>query len=142
MTREEFNTYLQSIGGLVNGWKSNVPPITDCYFMEHSSGWYEMEKQLIEDLIKLGWNKEVCQIKEKFGGLRFYINEGSKEIHDRITQAESESYKICEICGSREHIGTTSGWITTMCEPCAIKEFKNKPEPKDFNRFWTKKHIK
>lgn len=138
MTREEFNTYLESISGLVNGWKSNVPPITDCYFMEHGSGWYEMEKQLIEDLIKLGWNKEVCQIKEKFGGLRFYINDGSKEIHDRIEQAESESYKICEECGTREEIGKTRGWITTCCESCATKLFKNKPEPKDFTKFWTK----
>jgi hypothetical protein len=139
MTREEFNTYLTSIGGLVNGWKTNVPPITNCGFMQHGDGWFRLEQLLIEDLIKLGWNKEVCQIKEKFGGLRFYINEGSDEIFERIQQAESESYEICEICGSKDDIGRTSGWITTMCEPCATKEFKNKPEPKDFNRFWTKK---
>lgn len=138
MTREEFNTYLQSIGGLVNGWRTNVPPITDCSFMQHGDGWFRLEQLLIEDLIKLGWNKEVTQIKEKFGGLRFYINYGSDEIFKRIDQAESESYKTCEICGSKDDIGKTSGWITTMCEPCATNEFKNKSEPKDFNRFWTK----
>jgi hypothetical protein len=138
MTREEFNTYLKSIGGLVNGWKINVPPIVDGYFMQHGTGWYELEKNLIEDLIKLGWNKEVCQVKEKFGGLRFYINDGSDEIFKRIDQAESESYKTCEICGSKEEIGRTRGWITTCCEPCAIKIFENKLEPKDFITFWAK----
>lgn len=138
MTREEFNIYLESIGGLTNGWKLNASTITDCYFMEHNSGWYELEKQLIEDLIKLGWNKEICQIKEKFGGLRFYINEGSCEIHDRISQAESESYKTCEGCGTKEEIGRTIGWITTCCLPCALEIFKNEPEPKDFTKFWIK----
>lgn len=138
MTREEFNTYLESIGGLVNGWKSQAPPIVDGYFMQHETGWYELEKHLIEDLIKLGWNKEVCQVKEKFGGLRFYINEGSDEIHKRIQQAESESYKTCESCGTKEGVGRTNGWITTCCEPCAIKIFENKSEPKDFTKFWIK----
>jgi hypothetical protein len=123
---------------LVNGWKINVPPIVDGYFMQHGTGWYELEKNLIEDLIKLGWNKEVCQVKEKFGGLRFYINDGSDEIFKRIDQAESESYKTCEICGSKEEIGRTRGWITTCCEPCAIKIFENKLEPKDFITFWAK----
>jgi len=138
MTREEFNTYLESIGGLVNGWKTQAPPITDSYFMQHDAGWYELEKHLIEDLIKLGWNKEVCQIKEKFGGLRFYINEGSDEIFKRIQQAESESYETCEGCGTKEEIGKTKGWITTCCQSCAIKIFENKSEPKDFTMFWTK----
>ena len=138
MTQEEFNTYLKSIGGLVHGYKSSAPPIIDCGFMAHGAGWYKLERDLIEDLIKLGWNKEICQIKEKFGGLRFYINEGSDEIFKRIQEAEAESYETCEVCGSKEHIGRTSGWITTMCEPCAINEFKNKSEPKDYNKFWTK----
>jgi glycogen synthase len=95
MTREEFNTYLKSIGGLVNGWKINVPPIVDGYFMQHGTGWYELEKNLIEDLIKLGWNKEVCQVKEKFGGLRFYINDGSDEIFKRSCAKSRYNYITC-----------------------------------------------
>jgi hypothetical protein len=64
----------------------------------------------------LGWNKEVIQVKEKFGGLRFYINEGTDEIHQRIGQAELESMKTCEITGKLGKIRTDIGWHRTLCD--------------------------
>lgn len=115
MSKEEMNEFLESIGGLENGFHSDKPPITDCEFFSVSSGWYPLIKKLIEDLIKLGWNKQVCQVKEKFGGLRFYINEGSKEIHDRISEAEKLSYKTCEMCGEEGELRTKIRWFTTLC---------------------------
>jgi len=73
-------------------------------------------KSLINDLTELGWNKETTQVKEKFGGLRFYINAGSDEIHERIIQAEKESYKVCEKCGEDGEIRTDIGWYSTLCD--------------------------
>ena len=84
MTKEEMNQFLESIGGLENGFYTDRPPIMDANFFDISEGWYPLVKELIEDLVTLGWDKEVCQVKEKFGGLRFYINGGSDEIYKKI----------------------------------------------------------
>jgi len=116
MSEEEFNEYLESIGGLENGFYSDKPPIKSVNFFEVNEGWYPLVKELIEDLIQLGWNKQVCQVKEKFGGLRFYINEGSNEIHNRISKAEKDSYEICEVTGNPGKLRTDIGWYTTLCE--------------------------
>jgi hypothetical protein len=72
-------------------------------------------KDLITDLIELGWNKEVCQVKEKFGGLSFYINDATDEVHNRIIEAGNLSYKTCETCGEEGKLRTDIGWHTTYC---------------------------
>ena len=74
MTEEEMNEYLESIGGLENGFYPDGDPIKDSGFFECGNGWYPLIKDLITDLIELGWDKQTCQVKEKFGALRFYIN--------------------------------------------------------------------
>jgi hypothetical protein len=111
---KELNEYLISIGGLTNVFSGNK--ITDTDFFVVGSGWNLIIKNLIQDLIKLGWNKEVIQVKEKFGGLRFYINEGTDEIHQRIGEAELESMKTCEITGKLGKLRTDIGWYRTLCD--------------------------
>lgn len=61
----------------------------------------------------------ITQIKEKFGGLRFYYSGGDDTTYGMVSLAESLSYKICEKCGTTINIGQTSGWITTLCKECA-----------------------
>ena len=92
MDRNEMDQYLVSIGGLENGFFTDREPIVDSGFFGVNQGWFPIIKSLIDDLIKLGWDKQITQVKEKFGGLRFYINSGSAEIHERILQAETESW--------------------------------------------------
>lgn len=125
MTDEQMNMFLESIGGLENGYYSNRPPITSCGFFECGNGWFPLIKDLIVDLIELGWDKQICQVKEKFGGLRFYINEGSDEIYKRIARAEDDSYKICEVTGDVGELRTDIGWYRTLCEDEYLK-IKNK----------------
>lgn len=62
---------------------------------------------------------EAVQVKEKFGGLRFYTNISSNEQEAAISFAESLSYKICENCGTMQNIGQTKGWVSTLCKECA-----------------------
>ena len=116
MTREEMNGYLESIGGLENGMYSNKPKITSCDFFDVQVGWYPLIKNLIDELITLGWDKQVTQVKEKFGGLRFYINGGSDEIYDKITKAEKLSHETCELCGKKGELRTKIRWFTTLCD--------------------------
>lgn len=80
-------------------------------------GWYGIAKNLIQEAIEAGWNKEVCQVKEKFGGLRWYINGASKEVHDIISKYENMSYQTCEDCGSPGK-PRNGGWIKTLCDNC------------------------
>jgi hypothetical protein len=116
ITDEQMNEFLQSIGGLENGFYTDREPIKDCGFFYVGNGWFPLIKELIEDLIALGWNKQTCQVKEKFGSMRFYINEGSDEIFNRITKAERDSYEICETCGEKGELRKDLGWISTLCD--------------------------
>ena len=58
-----------------------------------------------------------AQVKEKFGGLRFYVDGADDEVRGMIEMAEGMSYKICEDCGNRGSIRKTD-WHRTMCDPC------------------------
>lgn len=54
------------------------------------------------------------QVKEKFGGLRFYYRGGDTFIEGIAAMAESMSYVTCEECGNPGK-PNTSGWIRTLC---------------------------
>lgn len=81
----------------------------------------------------------VKQIKEKFGGLRFYwelqepdICEGAWEgISDLVRATEGKSYSTCEVCG-KPGKPTKSGWIKVFCEEHAqmVKDGKSPWEDK------------
>lgn len=58
------------------------------------------------------------QMKEKFGGLRFYTNGGDDEIEGMIKMAEYMCDNTCEVCGTHENLGYTTGWISVRCETC------------------------
>jgi hypothetical protein len=116
MTDVEMDQFLESIGGLENGFFSDRPSIKSNGFLEISNGWFGLVKELIEDCIALGWDKQICQIKEKFGGLRFYINSGSDEIFNRISEAEDKSMEVCEVTGLPGKLRTDIRWYRTLCD--------------------------
>jgi hypothetical protein len=80
-------------------------------------GWHAIIAKLVDDLLALGWDGTVAQVKEKFGGLRFYVGRGSNAIFDRINQAEAESFQVCETCGAPGILRST-GWYKTRCDEC------------------------
>lgn len=55
------------------------------------------------------------QVKEKFGGLRFYYSGGDDYIDGVVAMAESMSYRTCEECGN-PGTSTSGGWIRVLCE--------------------------
>ena len=65
---------------------------------------------------------QIDQIKEKFGGLRFYWS-GVENLEDHAFidglehLAESMSFKLCEQCGAPGKCGNVpnNGWIQTLC---------------------------
>jgi len=89
-------------------------------------GWSKIVQRLIRDLFILGWDGQLHQIKEKFGGLRFYIGGGSDAIFERINKAENESFKVCESCGEPGKIWPEWYWMATHCEACNEKRKKER----------------
>lgn len=59
----------------------------------------------------------IAQIKEKFGGLRFYADGGDDHVHGMISFAESLSYNICENCWQKGE-SRAGGWVVTLCDEC------------------------
>jgi len=57
----------------------------------------------------------VAQIKEKFGGLRFYMNYHDDAVDALIEKAEIACDSICEVCGQP---GSKRGgaWIRNLCD--------------------------
>jgi hypothetical protein len=89
-------------------------------------GWFNILNQLCQNIqSRLDWHPEVEQVvveqvKEKFGGLRFYISGGDEYIQGLVRMAESISGVTCESCGNP---GETrhGGWIHVYCDHCESK---------------------
>lgn len=58
---------------------------------------------------------QVQQIKEKFGGLRFYYDGGDEHISGMVTMAESWAARTCETCGNKGE-RRSGGWMRTLCD--------------------------
>lgn len=86
--------------------------------LQVGEGWGDILERLVTDLLKLGWDGDLYQVKEKFGGLRFYIGGASDEVHERIRKAEEESYHTCEFCGAAAKAQNIGYWIKTVCDTC------------------------
>ncbi len=62
---------------------------------------------------------KALQVKEKFGGLRFYVDGADEYVHGLIDLAESMSYEICENCSSTDNVKQAKkSWIQYLCETC------------------------
>lgn len=57
----------------------------------------------------------VEQIKEKFGGLRFYYQGGDDTVDGMVRMAESWAARSCEECGKPGR-SRGGGWIRTLCD--------------------------
>lgn len=109
------------------------------YGFECGDGWYNLLDELMGKIKELDKEKvvKVNQIKEKFGGLRFYI-QGSfvidflgqgtlempdkedgtpKDVHELIRAYQDKSYSVCEVCGKEGQLCMTKGrWYKTVCK--------------------------
>lgn len=63
---------------------------------------------------KVDWVR-IEQIKEKFGGLRFYYQGGDDHIDGMVTMAEIWAGRTCEKCGEKGK-RRDGGWIRTLCD--------------------------
>lgn len=102
-----------------------------CWGFECADGWFDLIYKLssqLEPLIKKyieehpdeEYHPRAAQVKEKYGGLRFYMSHATEEMYDLISAAEEESEVTCEFCGSKDDANTEGCgyWMTTRCKKC------------------------
>lgn len=86
-------------------------------------GWEGIVWSLCEHLEQIGLEGIVVdQVKEKFGGLRFYA-QGLNEKHRKaVNDIESLSFYVCQKCGSTEQLKKKPGnWVGYYCGSCLQK---------------------
>jgi hypothetical protein len=110
----------------------------DLYTQDHShslmyqgfavgDGWYNILyrlstkiKSIISSMPGEGVDPKeycACQVKEKFGGLRFYMHKSTTEIKEAIREAEEEAARTCETCGNPGTLNEGDWWMT-LCGEC------------------------
>ena len=108
-----------------------------CFGFQVDDGWYDLIYKLSGSLENIITGMKVdndsslpraTTVKEKFGGLRFYVSPTTDQIHAIISKAESESYKICERCGEPGTFRRFK-WLVTLCDKHADEQANDKENP-------------
>lgn len=102
------------------------------FYIDIPLGWETLVFQLDEKLARIDPEYLILQIKEKFGGLRYYTSHAHSQecgglntedsIRDclffrAIDHAESVAERTCEKCGKPGQLRkASSGWLHTTCE--------------------------
>lgn len=96
----------------------NEPRIYEC-----EDGWAALIVECHERLSEIDPNYKILQIKEKFGGLRYYFTPSESLDQSLVNQmikiasyCEARSFHICEICGNPGKLNTKLRWHKTLCE--------------------------
>jgi hypothetical protein len=93
---------------------------------------YELSKKLdalYKDLPKDDEYPAVIQVKEKFGGLRYYMGSIPEHLSEKtdeyVQEAEDKSYRTCEECGKEGKNRSIQGWLSVLCETHYQERLKN-----------------
>jgi hypothetical protein len=100
--------FAEPYGGFAcgEGW---WPILTNlCANIQHHLDWKNKKSEVVPQVT-------VAQIKEKFGGLRFYYSGGDDTIDGMVRMAEAWAGNTCEDCGAPATKQTT-GWIKNVCD--------------------------
>jgi hypothetical protein len=103
--------FSQPYGGVAvgAGWWPIIESL--CANIQSHTDWWNTnrkERPVVEQVV-------IEQIKEKFGGLRFYYQGGDDTIHGMVRMAESWADRSCEECGKPGKL-RGGGWIRTLCD--------------------------
>lgn len=97
-------------------------------YVECNEGWKEIVDQVSFKIEQVN-NKypgssyiHASQIKQKFGGLRYYVsfedinNDDVNYVYSIIEEAEKRSLTICEICGAPGKRSKQGYYMETVCD--------------------------
>jgi hypothetical protein len=95
-----------------------------CICFQCCDGWLDIIEKLSNRLEKLiveykekypeKYVPRCVETKEKYGILRFYMDDGTDEMYEAIDAAEEESSETCEMCGKPGELNK-GPWYSTLC---------------------------
>lgn len=100
---------------------------------ETGDGWKDIIMRTHEKLKYIDPDYTIIQIKEKFGGLRYYFDSSLDYesiahdiMNDIVRAAEYEASRTCELCGANKasdkvEIRVHKYWYFGYCQSCADK---------------------
>ena len=77
------------------------------------AGWGRIIDEIFD---KLPEDAYIAQVKEKYGGLRFYVDNVPEAVSNLIWEKELESENVCELCGEEGKIIIVNGWYMCRCK--------------------------
>ncbi|KXO92879.1 MULTISPECIES: hypothetical protein [Tsukamurella] len=87
--------------------------------LEIRPGWYPIIIDLDRKLSAIDPSYQLVQVKEKFGGLRYYVefepDRTRPGFGDLIRAAERRSERTCEECGAEGAPSHRGSWARTLC---------------------------
>lgn len=101
------------------GWEHILDTMLDQ--IKHHMHWQERDKVVVKDGEEPPTTGEwidklyFVQIKEKFGGGRFYHYGGDETTRGIVSMAEAISYRTCEVCGNKG-VPRKMSWQKTLCD--------------------------
>ena len=120
MTEQFSQMFTEPYGGFScgEGWWPIIAEL--CHQIQHHINWKNRQSEIVPQVV-------VRQIKEKFGGLRFYYDGGDDEISGMVSMAEAWASRSCETCGSpgKKREG---GRIKTLCDHHEAERQQRKKE--------------
>jgi hypothetical protein len=87
------------------------------------NGWALLIHRLFDTFENIKGDVKIIRVRERWGGLRVYTNSMHVELDECIKVLSDESYKVCEMCGSRGTLRTTNKRYKTLCDTHADEHF-------------------
>lgn len=104
-------------------------------YIETDIGWDSLLIELDDVLSSYDPEYGLEQVKEKFGGLRFYwvpvtVDYGDPSFHEMqriVAQYEALSFLTCEACSKSGELRNIRGhgWLRTLCDRCYTKALES-----------------
>ena len=101
--------------GVPEGWLPIIDTLCGCM-----QSYIDYHNKHTKDGVVKPTQVKCTQMKEKFGGLRFYADNHDEIIEGMIEMAEYMCDNTCQDCGSQEDLGMTTGWLSVLCRTCVI----------------------
>jgi hypothetical protein len=121
--RQQLRIHTKDIVHMLSKFDPNYPAVLDV-----GPGWIHIIAKLHNAIFLMNPNYRIAQVKQKLGGLRYYIyldpqeSEDSKNakkiINNFIYLAEHQASETCEQCGEPGKLTKTNMYYRTACDYC------------------------
>ena len=112
---------MDTINEVLAKMKTSYGKVISC-----DKGWYPLIEECHTELKAVDPDYEILQIKEKFGGLRFYFEslDGGKypKMHEIVRKYEEKSLTVCEVTGNGGTLHKKGSRVKTLSPQIAATE--------------------